>query len=156
MTPTTDTTACVVDWAAPFDDLVEGAGFTTPERVLTEADVMAFAALTGDRHPLHTDARWAQQGPFGEQIAHGLLVVSAAAGLVPFDPRRVLALRAVRDVTFKRPITLGGTIAVRGTVASLRPVAPGAGLVCLAWSVTDGDGRVACRAAVEVLWGREA
>ena len=52
--------------------------------------------------------------PFGERIAHGLLVLSIAAGLVPFDPQRVIALRRVRDVVFKRPVRFGDTITRRG------------------------------------------
>jgi 3-hydroxybutyryl-CoA dehydratase len=153
--PTTETGTPVVDWSAPFEDLAEGAAFTTRARTVTEADVVGFAALTGDWHPLHTDAVWAQDGPFGARIAHGLLVVSVAAGLVPFDPERVLALRGLRDVTFKRPVHLGDTIRVEGRVTGLRPVAPEAGLVTLAWSVTDQRGRAACRAQVEVLWSRD-
>jgi 3-hydroxybutyryl-CoA dehydratase len=151
----TTTTAPPIDWAAPFDALVEGATFTTRGRTVTEADVVGFAALTGDWHPLHTDAVWAQDGPFGERIAHGLLVVSAAAGMVPFDPRRVMALRGLKDVTFKRPVPLGATISVQGSVRSLRPVGPDAGLVALQWSVIDEHGRLACRATVEVLWSSD-
>jgi 3-hydroxybutyryl-CoA dehydratase len=159
MTPTTITTAATaappVDWAAPFEELEEGARFTTRARTVTEADVVGFAALTGDWHPLHTDAVWAQEGPFGARIAHGLLVLSIAGGLVPFEPERVLALRAVRDATFKRPVRLGDTIRVEGRIAALRPIATGAGLVTFAWTVTDQRGRAACRAQVEVLWGRD-
>jgi acyl dehydratase len=117
--------------------------------------VVAFAALTGDWHPLHTDAVWAQEGPFGSRIAHGLLVISIAGGLVPFDPERVVALRGVRDATFKRPVHLGDTIHVEGRITGLRPVAPEAGLVTFAWSVADHRGRAACRAQVEVLWRRD-
>ena len=76
-------------------------------RTVTEADVTAFAGLTGDFHPQHVDAEWAAQSPFGERIAHGLLVLSLAAGMVDFDPEEVIALRRVRDVVFKRPVKLG-------------------------------------------------
>lgn len=89
-------------------------------RTVTEHDVAAFAGLTGDFHPQHVDAEWAAQSPFGERIAHGLLVLSLAAGMVDFDPEEVLALRRVRDVVFKRPVRLGDTIHVeveRGAVA---------------------------------------
>jgi 3-hydroxybutyryl-CoA dehydratase len=154
MTAITETAAPAIDWAAPFDALVEGATFATAPRVVSEADVDAFASLTGDHHPLHTDAAWAANGPFGERIAHGLLVVSAAAGLVPFDPSRVVALRAVRDVTFKRPVWLGSTIVVTGSIASLKPAGDEVGIVGLTWSVVDGHGQLACRARVDVLWSR--
>jgi len=147
-------TTTTFDWTATFDELAEGASFVTDERVLTEADVDSFAALTGDHHPLHTDAAWAATHPFGERVAHGMLVISAAAGLVPFDPERVLALRALRDVVFKRPARLGETIRVRGKITSLRPLGDDAGLVGLTWSVLGADDTLLCRAGVDVLWSR--
>lgn len=101
-----------LDWAAPFEALEEGLAFATAEHVVTEAEVLAFAELTGDHHPQHVDADWAASSAFGEQIAHGMLVVSLAAGLVPFDPSRVVALRALRDVTFKRAVHFGDAIRV--------------------------------------------
>ena len=53
----------------------------TPARTMTEADIHAFAALTGDWHPLHTDAEFAAESPFGERIAHGLLILSVGSAL---------------------------------------------------------------------------
>lgn len=144
--------AATLDWAVPFDALRVGDRFATPERTLTEADVHAFAALTGDHHPQHLDAAWAARSPFGERIAHGLLVVSAAAGLVGFDPARVVALRALREVVFKRPVRLGEAIAVDGKVVALTAVDDEVGLVGLAWRVLGEGGRLACRAHVDVLW----
>ncbi|CAA9509622.1 MAG: hypothetical protein AVDCRST_MAG53-2858 [uncultured Solirubrobacteraceae bacterium] len=141
-----------LDWAAPFEALEEGLAFATAEHVVTEAEVLAFAELTGDHHPQHVDAEWAASSAFGEQIAHGMLVVSLAAGLVPFDPSRVVALRALRDVTFKRAVHFGDAIRVEGSVDALRPVGDDAGLVTLAWRVLDGEDRLACRARVDVLW----
>ena len=141
-----------LDWAAPFEALEEGLGFVTAERVVTEADVLAFAELTDDHHPQHVDAEWAASSTFGEQIAHGMLVVSFAAGLVPFDPSRVVALRAVRNVTFKRAVHFGDAIRVEGKVEELRPVGDDAGLVTLSWRVLDRNDRLACLAYVDVVW----
>ena len=91
------------NWNAPFEELEAGQAFSTRGRTVTEADVVGFAALTGDWHPQHTDAEWAAGSRFGERIAHGLLVLSYAAGLVPLDPERVVALRRVGDAVFKQP-----------------------------------------------------
>ncbi|MGH2945989.1 MAG: MaoC/PaaZ C-terminal domain-containing protein [Solirubrobacteraceae bacterium] len=152
MTPTiTDT----MSWWAPFEALETGQQFTTRARTVTEADVVSFAALTGDWHPQHADAEWAAASPFGERIAHGLLVISLAAGLVQFDPGRVVALRRVSDATFKRPVRFGDTLHVEGRIAELAPASEEAGLVTLAWSVVNQDGRTVCRARVEVLWRRD-
>jgi len=144
-----------LSWWAPFEALEVGQSFTTRGRTVTEADVVAFAALTGDWHPQHADAHWAAASPFGERIAHGLLVVSLAAGLVPFDPGRVVALRRVADATFKRPVRFGDTLRVEGRVAELGSAGDDAGLVTLAWTIVNQDGRAVCRARVEVLWRRD-
>ena len=142
-------------FSSGFDELTEGARFTTRGRTVSEADVVAFAGLTGDFHPQHTDAEWAAAGPFGGRVAHGLLVLSMAAGLVPFDPERVVALRKVRDVVFKRPVYLGDTIRVDGKVADVRPVDDTTGLVAVQLNVTGAGGRTVLRATVEVLWATD-
>jgi 3-hydroxybutyryl-CoA dehydratase len=141
-------------WWAPFEALETGQQFTTRGRTVTEADVVAFAALTGDWHPQHTDAEWAASSQFGERVAHGMLVIALAAGLVPFDPDRVVALRRVSDAVFKRPVRFGDTVHVEGKIAELAPISDEAGLVTFAWNVVNQDGRVVCRARVEVLWRR--
>ena len=143
-------------FSLPFDELVPDARFTTRGRTVTEADVCAFASLTGDFHPQHTDAEWSARGPFGGRIAHGMLVLAYAAGLVPLDPDRVIALRRVRDATFKRPVRLGDTIVVHGRVAALTPVDDGTGLVAVALTVTGPQERTVMRATVELLWRRDA
>jgi 3-hydroxybutyryl-CoA dehydratase len=137
-----------------FDDLRHGDAFTTRARTITEADVVGFAALTGDMHPQHVDAVWAAESPFGRRIAHGMLVMSYAVGLVPLDPERVLALRRVRDVVFKRPVALGDTIHVEGTVDDLTPIGDDTGLVACTWHVKNQRARLVARAGVEVLWRR--
>jgi 3-hydroxybutyryl-CoA dehydratase len=141
--------------SAPFERLREGAAFTTRGRTVTEADVVAFAAQTGDFHPQHVDAAWASGSAFGERIAHGMLVLSYAAGLVPLDPERVVALRRVSDAVFKRPVALGDSIRVECAVDALAPLTDDAGLVTLRWNVVNQDGRTVCRARVEVLWRRD-
>jgi len=141
-----------LNWHAPFEELREGQRFRSRGRTVTESDVVAFAALTGDWHPQHSDAQWAARSRFGERIAHGMLVVAFSVGLVPLDPDRVIALRRLRDVVFKRPLALGRTIHVDGGVTRLVRVQQDAGLVGMRWDIRDELDRVVCRAEVEVLW----
>ena len=148
--------AAPLDWAAAYDDLRPGQAFVSRGRTITEADVVGFAALTGDWHPQHSDAVWAAESAFGERIAHGMLVISFAVGLVPLDPRRVVALRRLGDVVFKRPVRLGDTLRVSGRIAELAPVGDEAGLVTLGWSIHNQESQLVCRARVEVLWSRDA
>ncbi|MFL5844361.1 MAG: MaoC/PaaZ C-terminal domain-containing protein [Solirubrobacteraceae bacterium] len=145
-----------MNFSLPFEELRAGDGFVSRGRTVTEADVVSFAALTGDWHPQHADAAWAAGSVFGERIAHGMLIVSFAVGLVPFDPDRVIALRRVADATFKRPVRLGDTVHVEGSVVELRDADEQAGLVTLGWKVINQHQVTVCRARVEVLWRRDA
>ncbi len=141
--------------SSDFDALREGDRFRTAQRVITEADVAQFAQLTGDHHPQHTDAAWAAGSLFGERVAHGLLVFSCAAGLVAFDPERVIALRSVRDMVFKRPVRLGESVRVEGKVRTIRPLEADVGLVEVGLRVLRGDDQLALRAVLEIVWRRE-
>ncbi len=122
-------------------------------RTITEADIVAFSGLTGDHHPQHTDAVWAGEGPFGGIIAHGMLVLSYALGLVTLDPERVVALRRFEDVVFKRPVRIGDTIRVE--VKLLRPD-EGRGLEAYEWRILNQDDELVIRAKVEAVVRGEA
>jgi acyl dehydratase len=137
-----------------FDALQAGASFATPARTVTETDLVSFAALTGDWHPQHADAEWAARSRFGGRVAHGMLVLSYAVGLVPIDPDRVIALRGIDDVAFKRPVRIGDTIRVEGRLEEARPLSEELGLVSFLWRVVNQDGELAARARVTVLWKR--
>jgi 3-hydroxybutyryl-CoA dehydratase len=139
-----------------FDALEPGERFATPGRTVSETDIAQFAALTGDTHPQHVDAAWAAGSRFGEQIAHGLLVLSFAAGSMPFDPERVVALRRVGDAVFKQPVLIGDTVHVEGEVVSVRPIDDENGLVECRWRVLNQHGRLVLRASVELVWRRAA
>ena len=143
-------------WSDPFERLSVGERFDSEKRAVRETDVMVFGALTGDRHPLHFDSEWAAHSPFGERIAHGLLVLSLAVGLVPLDPERVLALRRVGDVVFKRPVRLNEEISVSGEITALRPVDERTGLVDFGWAIRNEEGTLVVRANVQLLWRRES
>jgi len=132
------------------------APFRSRGRTITEADVVAFSALTGDWHPQHSDASWAADSTFGERIAHGMLIMSFAVGLVDFDPQRVVALRRLRDVVFKRPVRFGDTIYVEAAVEDSRPVDDETALLTWSWRIVNQDGELVCRALVEALWRESA
>ena len=138
----------------PWAELCVGDESISDSRTITETDVVGFATLTGDLHPLHVDREWAAVSPFGKRIAQGLLILSYAFGLAPLNPSRVVALRRLREVTFTRPVGIGDTIYVRCRVRELKPVDADVGLVTSSWEVLNQSDEVALRAAVELLWRR--
>jgi acyl dehydratase len=137
-----------------FDSLAVGDRFTTGSRTIGEADIAAFATLTGDTHPQHVDEAWAAGSRFGERIAHGLLVLSFASGLMPFDPERIVALRRVGDAVFKAPVRIGDSVSVEGELVGLREIDDANGLVDCRWRVLNQDGKLVLRASVELVWRR--
>jgi len=137
-------------------ELEPGASFTSAARTITETDLVSFAALTGDWHPQHSDAEWAREGHFGERVAHGMLVLSYSLGLAPMNPERVIALRGIRDVVFKRPVKIGDTIRVEGRVEHLRPLDEETGIAELTWKVVNQSDETVVRAHLQALWRLEA
>jgi acyl dehydratase len=117
-----------------FEEFEVGQEIISPGRTVTEADVVAFAALTGDYNPLHTDAEFARSSLFGQRVAHGLLGLSMALGLVSrlgFVDGTALAFRGL-EWRFSRPILFGDTIHVQARVVETKPVPRlGGGLVVL-------------------------
>jgi 3-hydroxybutyryl-CoA dehydratase len=105
-----------------FDDLTVGDEWESPRRTVTEADVVGFAGLSGDFNPLHVDHESARKGPFGHPVAHGLLGLSIASGLVSQAPLvATQAFLAILEWKFVAPIAFGDTIRVITRVAALQP-----------------------------------
>lgn len=129
-----------------------GAELTTRGRTIAEADLVSFSALTGDWHPQHADAEWAGRSRFGERVAHGMLVLSYAVGLVPFDPERVVALRGLQSATFKRPVRIGDTIRVHSRVEEVKALDAEHSAVTLGWRISNQDDQLVARVRVIALW----
>jgi acyl dehydratase len=106
-----------------YEDFEIGAEFGSPGRTITEADVVAFAALTGDYSPVHIDAHYASTTPFGARIAHGLLGLAIAQGLClrsNYNEGTGIASLAWNRWTFLKPIMLGDTVHARWRVLHKR------------------------------------
>jgi 3-hydroxybutyryl-CoA dehydratase len=128
-----------------FEDYVEGATFQTRGRTITEADIVAFAGLSYDTNPLHTDAEYAKATPFGQRIAHGALGFSAATGLawqLGFLEGTVVAFTET-EWKFRAPIYIGDTVRLTLVVSKLRASkAVGGGFVTVSAKLINQRGEV--------------
>jgi acyl dehydratase len=117
-----------------FEDFEVGDEVVSQGRTITETDIVAFAALTGDYNPLHCDAEYAKETIFGERIAHGLLGLSIASGLIErlgFIAGTVEAFLGL-DWKFRGPIKIGDTIRVEAQVTRKKEMQRlGGGLIVL-------------------------
>ena len=65
-----------------LEDFKVGEKTVSLGRTVTEADIVMFASLSGDWNELHTNAEYMKNSVFGQRIAHGMLTLSIASGLV--------------------------------------------------------------------------
>ena len=128
-----------------WDDAVVGQECLSPPYEVTEARVMAYADLTGDHTPVHTDEAYARTTPFGTRVAHGLFGLSIADGLKTIsDLRFVPGMSLGWEWSFVAPIKLGDTVRVRFRVCSKRESKskPGWGIVILPSELINQRGEV--------------
>lgn len=123
----------------------------TRARTITEADLVSFAAFTGDWHALHTNREYAAKSRFGQRIAHGLLVLSVASGLVDNDAPYAAAFYGMRDVQFRAPTFIGDTIHVEWRVAEITDHDDDNGIVTYALRVVNQNDVAVIRADMRML-----
>jgi oxepin-CoA hydrolase/3-oxo-5,6-dehydrosuberyl-CoA semialdehyde dehydrogenase len=100
-----------------FEELQVGESLTTHRRTVTEADIVNFGAVSGDHFYAHFDEIAAKDSMFGQRVAHGYFVISAAAGMfVDPAPGPVLANYGLENLRFVEPVPIGDTIQVKITV----------------------------------------
>ena len=90
-------------------------------RTVTEADVEAFAWVTGDANPVHIEDEVAARTRFGRRIAHGMLIGSYISALLGSEFPGPGTIYMSQSMRFVRPVYLGDTVRVVATVTAYRP-----------------------------------
>src|SRR5258708_21990556 len=124
-----------------FEEFTVGDKIVTAGRTITETDIVTFAGLSGDFNQIHVDAAYASTQMFKQRVAHGVLGLSIASGLVVqtgFMERTVMAFREILEWKFSKPIFIGDTIHVEIDVTELKAMPRlGGGSVILKLSVQN-------------------
>ena len=93
----------------------------TFSKTIGEADVVLFAAVSGDNYPLHVDEEYAKTTRFGRRAVHGMLsasLISTVVGLILQKPGGIYVEQSLR---FRRPVFLGDTLTATAEVVELVP-----------------------------------
>ena len=127
-----------------LEEMEPGRTWVSPRRTIGEADIVAFAGVSGDFNPLHVDAVFAAEAGFGRRVAHGALVFSIATGLrqqMPIFRGSMRALLELRSWRFRKPVFSGDTIVVVTTILERRETSkPEQGVVVQGLEVVNQDG----------------
>ena len=137
-----------------FDDFMIDEEIVSGARTVTEADVVSFACLSGDFHPQHMNEEYAKKDPNGERIAHGLLVLSMATGLLnqtgAFEGTSIAILETT--ARFVKAVKFGDTIhAVQKIVAKKETSKPSRGILSTRITVLNQDDQTVLEADLVIL-----
>jgi acyl dehydratase len=116
-----------------FQEFQIGQEIVSAGRTITDADIVNFAGLTWDTNPMHTDAEYGKTTMFGERIAHGMLGLSYAIGLIwqlGVLEGTVIAFREL-EMKFKGPLKIGDTMRVVAQVKETKPIRSAGGIVII-------------------------
>ena len=151
-------TATAVPRGRWFDDYALGQSFDSAARTVTEADVVAFAGLSGDYNPIHVDEEHARRSVFRKRIAHGLLIEAIASGLAHgtgiFDG--TISALAEIEIQFRKPVFFGDTIRLRLEVIGVdAEPGPKRGRIQFATVVTNQNGDTVVEGSWSVVFLRD-
>jgi len=137
-----------------FDDFSIDEEIASGARTVTEADVVNFACLSGDFQPEHINDEYARNGPFGTRVAHGLLILSIATGLMNQTGAFEGTSIAILEVTakFLKTVKFGDTIrAIQKIVGKKETRKPDRGVLSTRITVMNQDDEAILEADLAVL-----
>ena len=119
-----------------FEDLEVGmeASFA---KTVTEADVVSFAEVTGDKNPVHLDAVYAAKTIFKEPIAHGMLTAGYISAVFGMEMPGPGAIYVSQTLNFRAPVRKGDRVVAKVRVMELYPAKRRARFECTC--VVDGN-----------------
>jgi 3-hydroxybutyryl-CoA dehydratase len=95
--------------------------FTTYAKTITEADIVLFAAVSGDNNAIHTNEEFAATTIFKGRIAHGMLSASVISAAIANKLPGPGAIYMSQNLRFRAPVRAGDTVRATVTVKELIP-----------------------------------
>ncbi|MGH7709134.1 MAG: MaoC family dehydratase [Vulcanimicrobiaceae bacterium] len=104
----------------PFEAFVVGDRATF-SKTIGDADILLFAAVSGDQYPLHVDEEYAKTTRFGGRVAHGMLTASLISTVNGLMLQRPGGISLSQTLRFMRPVRAGDTITATCEVIEILP-----------------------------------
>ena len=85
---------------------------------ITEQDIGQFSRLSGDYNPLHSDDSYAREAGFASRVVHGMFIGALVSQIVGMRLPGKYALLMRESLEFKKPVFIGETLVIEGTIAA--------------------------------------
>lgn len=104
----------------PFEAFAVGdtATFT---KTITDADILLFAAVSGDQYPLHMDEEYARTTRFEQRAAHGMLSASLLSTVIGLLLQKPGGINVAQTLHYRAPVFIGDTLTATAEVIELIP-----------------------------------
>ena len=139
----------------PVDEVNIGETVPARGRTVTETDVVSFCYLTGNWLEIHSNEEVAARTRYGRRLVQGSLVFAMIPGLVAWDARYTIAMYAVDDMRFPRPVFIGDTITAQIAVEDVQLRDKDTGIATFAVTVVNQRSEVVQTFRMRIL-GRRA
>lgn len=93
----------------PIEEIEIGMSASYSQTV-TDADIKAFAGISGDRNPVHVDEDYAEQSRYKKRIVHGMMTASYFSALFGTKIPGEGCVYVAQSLQFKRPVYMGDTV----------------------------------------------
>ena len=88
-------------------------------QTITDADVKAFAGISGDNNPVHMSDEYAKESRFKKRIAHGLMSASYFSALFGTKIPGPGCVYVSQSLAFLKPVYLDDTVTATVTVKNI-------------------------------------
>ena len=91
----------------------------TFSKTITEADIVLFAAVSGDNNAMHVNEEFAMTTRFGGRIAHGFLTASVISAAVANHLPGPGTIYISQQLNFRAPVRIGQTVHASVSVSEI-------------------------------------
>jgi len=88
-------------------------------KTVTEADIVAYAGVSGDTNPIHLHDGFARTTRFGQRIAHGMLSASFISAVIGTKLPGPGSVYISQTMNFMAPVLIGETITAIATITAI-------------------------------------
>jgi 3-hydroxybutyryl-CoA dehydratase len=113
-----------------FEDLQPGMEASMLKTV-SEADILSFAEITGDKNPVHIDADYAAKTMFKERISHGMLTASYLSAVFAMELPGPGCIYVSQTLNFRAPVKINDVVLTKVCVVELYPAKRRARFECV-------------------------